>query len=196
MRRRVHTARPAFSLLEVAIVIVILGTIAAIAIPRVSRAAAGSREAALAASLRELNSAAERYAAEHEGRTPAHEADGSVTALQVRLARRLLRPTDLTGSVAGPFGPYLRAIPVNPINGSDRIRIDGQPAGSGRAGWRFDSTTGQFERDDCDDCPAASPHPPKPGHSDAPSGTLAANAAAAAAAAVVAEPEPTNTPNR
>lgn len=45
------------------------------------------------------------------------------------------------------YGPYVKRIPTNPYNGLKTVRYDGEPAGAGKAGWRFDTKTGQFQAD-------------------------------------------------
>lgn len=45
-------------------------------------------------------------------------------------------------------GFYLDRIPVNPFNGLNTVRFDGQRAGTGKAGWRFDRKTGLLQADD------------------------------------------------
>ncbi len=62
-----------FSLVELVVVIVIIGIIAAIAVPRMSNAVAGARESVLKADLRALRTAIDLYAIEHDGSPP----DGS-----------------------------------------------------------------------------------------------------------------------
>lgn len=136
-------------MIELVLVVVILGLISAIALPRFSQAADRARATALAGTLRALNSAAELYAAEHEGRTPAHEGS-DVTVLGSALQRRLTMRTDIRGDFnAGDriYGPYLRSMPVNPINGLRTVRIDGSTARSGVYGWRFDSAANAFTPD-------------------------------------------------
>ena len=47
----------------------------------------------------------------------------------------------------GRYGPYINKIPVNPFNNLKTVRFDGEKAGSGEAGWRFDTKTGAFQAD-------------------------------------------------
>jgi type II secretory pathway pseudopilin PulG len=132
------------------IVVVVIGIIASIAISRVGAAVANSRIATVQADLGLLNKAADMYAAEHDGRGPATEPDGSTDADSKWLIGRLVNLSDSFGNVGPglPFGPYLLAIPKNPMTGLDTIRIDGPAAGRNVAGWRFDSASGTFLADD------------------------------------------------
>ncbi len=145
-----RSCRRGFSLIELVIVIVIMGTVAAIAIPRMSHAAQSAAAANLRASLKTLNTATEMYALEHEGLNPAQAPSGAVDPLVKNLVHRLTRTTSVSGELLAlrrPFGPYLRAIPANPINGLSSVRIDGSASRAGTHGWRFDSSTNSFMPD-------------------------------------------------
>jgi prepilin-type N-terminal cleavage/methylation domain-containing protein len=142
-------ARPAFSMIELVIVVVILGVIASIAIPRFSNAAQRSENSAVLASTRILNQAVEHYVAEHADRCPATAPDGQIINNPLAFQKRLLGKTDDIGRLnTGIFGPYLREFPMNPKNGLATLRIDGDPAGANLAGWRFDSKRGIIVPDD------------------------------------------------
>ena len=45
------------------------------------------------------------------------------------------------------YDPFVKAIPVNPFNNLSNVRFDGEPAGSGKAGWRLDTHSGLFQAD-------------------------------------------------
>ena len=126
-----------FSLFETVIVIAIIGVLAMIVVPRVSNAAGGAREAATLASVRVMRRAMDYYGAEHDGRSPAHNADWTVSKNEAVFAFRMTRRTDDCGSPGGNFGPYLRSLPVNPANGLSTLRIGGGLAGSGTHGWWY-----------------------------------------------------------
>lgn len=139
----------AFSLIELVIVVVIIAVVAVIAVPRMSSAAARSSDASIKANVAILQRAIDLYMAEHAGRTPAHESDGSISSDEASFPKRLLLFTELDGSPgSGPFGPYIAAIPENVFNKSSSIRIDGSLAGSGTHGWRFDSSRASIAPDD------------------------------------------------
>lgn len=98
----------AFSLVELVIVVVIIGMISAIAVPRVTDAASGTRDAALRGNLATLRGAIDLYTAEHGGTWPG--ADGLAQSLIDQLAKK----TDTNGNIGTTpglhiFGPYLRS---------------------------------------------------------------------------------------
>lgn len=139
----------AFSIIELVIVVVIMGIISAIAIPKLSGASERASYAALAGTLQRYQKAIDLYAAEHEGNCPATETDGSITTNGRRLVTRLISKTDISGTpdASGIFGAYLQLPPVNPLNNLVTVRIDGAAAGQGTHGWRYDSVNKIIESD-------------------------------------------------
>jgi prepilin-type N-terminal cleavage/methylation domain-containing protein len=145
-----HPSPRAFSMIELVIVVVIIGIVAAIAVPRLGNAAQNSQASALKANLKTLSTAVELYVAEHNNLTPAQSPDGSADSDANNFLKRLCSKTanDGTGNGAAIFGPYLRSIPNNPANTLNTLRIDGAPAGVNTHGWRYDSATRVFQADD------------------------------------------------
>ncbi len=141
--------RPGFSLIELVIVVVIIGLVSAIAIPRMASATENSRAAALVANQALLTKAVEHYAAEHNGQHPGEDASGNVSTDSRSFMSRLIEHTDESGALeaSGIFGPYLRSLPTNPYNDNAIIRIDGPASATGLAGWRFSSATRTFQPD-------------------------------------------------
>jgi len=142
------TMSRAFSMIELVIVVVIIGIIAAIAIPRFEGMTDKARGQRLIADLSTLQKAAELYQAEHLGVNVGKASSGTAVDADT-LALRLTGHTDEGGSVAanGIFGPYVRAVPVNTMNDLATIRVDGAAPGAGTHGWRFSTATGNFAAD-------------------------------------------------
>lgn len=140
-RRSGYPARSGFSLIELVIVIVIIGTIAAIAIPRMSAAGDRAKAHALAATVRHTQTALDLYKEEHDGVSAAHTPSGTVVS-NIALMNRLLQKTDIDGVlyVNGAFGPYLQKAPINPFATSTEIRISAAQT-LGNAAFRYDPDT-------------------------------------------------------
>ncbi|MEL7472401.1 MAG: type II secretion system protein [Planctomycetota bacterium] len=128
----------AFSLIELIVVIVILGLVAAIALPRVGTASGRAAQAAHEADVARLTTAIEMYRNEHGGAYPASAAV---------LAEALMAYSNEAGARSGtrsdshPFGPYIDSIPaikVGPNKGADTVGA----AYDGSTAWHYNATTG------------------------------------------------------
>ncbi|HUV40900.1 MAG TPA: prepilin-type N-terminal cleavage/methylation domain-containing protein [Sedimentisphaerales bacterium] len=142
--------RKGFTLVEILIVVVILGILAAIVIPQFSNASTEARQASLVSDLQSARAAIELYKIQHKDDMPGVSASFEYC---------LTECTDIDGVASagdpgdwGVYGPYLERIPTNPFNDSNSVRIDGAAAGADTDGWRFDSTRGDFQADDIEDC--------------------------------------------
>lgn len=128
MRRR------AFSLIELVIVVVIIGIIAAIAIPRMSRGATAAAENSLKANLSLMRNALELFQTENGGNYPA-SAD---------IVNALTKWSDGNGGVSGaatrpsthPYGPYIKEIPKLGIGANKDSNTIATSAGAGVA-WVY-----------------------------------------------------------
>ena len=140
----------AFSLIELVISLVIIGLMAAIAVPRVSSAGRDVRVTALSATLSSMRTAIDLYTTEHDGRTPDQNQVGNTDSSGPNFVKRLAERTDGDGGIdaAGAYGPYIRKFPVNPFNELDSVRIGGSAPGSDTHGWHYDPTSLKFSADD------------------------------------------------
>ncbi len=130
-RRECRTGH-AFSLVELVIVVVIIGVIASIAVPRMSSAAANAEANALEATLAGVRKAIDLYYAEH-GKYPGY-APATGLRNDENFVKQLLMYTDESGNMnAAPsttfrFGPYLRKpFPKNPTNGLSTVFVKAAP---------------------------------------------------------------------
>ncbi len=139
MSRDASPKRCGFTLLEIVLVIVIIGIIAALAIPRMSRGAAGAAEGTLKGDLAVLRKAIDFYATEHGGTLP--------TAAKIE--EQFLQYTNIQGDTKATqdtthfYGPYLRNLPALPVGsrkGNTRIAASN---GDG-VGWIYNETTGEI----------------------------------------------------
>jgi len=141
-----------FTLVEILIVVIILGILAAIVIPQFTEASNDARESALSSDLQTIRSQLELYKVQHLEKYP--HLDENDQADTANFIARLTGRTDQDGKINanGAYGPYLQKFPTNPFvsaNG-DQVRFDGEAPGAGTAGWHFNTTTGAIHPDDPD----------------------------------------------
>ena len=125
-----------FTLVEILIVVVILGILAAIVIPQFTSASESAKASSLTSQLQTIRSQLELYQVQHNGQYP----DLSTNWDQ------MTKKTDVGGTVdgAGKYGPYLQQAPVNPFEETSAVsQADPMPAGAADTGWVYDNVTGQ-----------------------------------------------------
>ncbi len=158
LRRNSRRRRPGFTLVEILIVVVILGILAAIVVPQFSNASAVTRENVLREDLRFLRNAILTYHVQHNSVAPGFPGgDTSQAPTESDFVAQLTSPTNASGAVGGassalfPFGPYLREMPDNPVNQLNTVRIVGPgafPANpAGTHGWVYQPSTKKFAAD-------------------------------------------------
>ncbi len=134
-----------FTLVEILIVVIILGILAAIVIPQFTEASNDARESALASDLQTVRSQVELFHVQHGDVYPGEDDNDFVSQLTSK--------TDYDGTVnasSGAYGPYLQKFPSNPfISGAtaDDVTTEGT-AGSGSTGWFWNATTNQIKAND------------------------------------------------
>jgi type II secretion system protein G len=115
----------AFTLVEVLIVVVILGILAAIVIPQFSDASSEAKVSALAKNLQTIRAQLELYKLQHNGSYPT-----DATTLKDQMTKK----TTVAGSTTGgTLGPYLMSIPKNPYTNTDTISADD----TATSGWYY-----------------------------------------------------------
>ncbi|KPL21710.1 MAG: hypothetical protein AMJ75_09465 [Phycisphaerae bacterium SM1_79] len=142
-------AKSGFTLVEILIVVVILGILAAIVIPQFTEASSEARLSSLCTDLQTVRSQIELYKIHHADDLPGEGTASFVDALT--------KYTDIDGALAAVqepaddvYGPYIQKVPKNQFNNFDTVRIDGAAPGADTEGWHFDSTTGAFHADSPD----------------------------------------------
>ena len=123
--------------------VVIIGIIGAIAIPRMSRGAVGAGESSLVQNLRVIRAAIELYREEHGGAPPT---DHTTFAAQMTLYTDLDGNTNPSRTAVFRYGPYLRSVPPLPVGsnaGSTSIFGKG-PYGTTADGWFYGAGTVVF----------------------------------------------------
>jgi general secretion pathway protein G len=140
--QRRSSARKGFTLVEILIVVIILGILAAIVIPQFTNASTSARQSNLASQDQTIKSQISLYMLQHGDTPPASNAT---------LFTMLTSVSDANGNLSGAsgfnslssFGPYLQAVPVNPLTNSSTVVSLGTTAAS-TTGWYYSSPTGEF----------------------------------------------------
>jgi general secretion pathway protein G len=115
-----------FTLVEILIVVIILGILAAIVIPQFTNASSDARISSVRSTLQTMRSQIELFKIQHNDVPPAQTALATVMLGRSGAA-------DTTQAPGGTLGPYLQAFPVNPLNNSS---VFGAAAGAG-VGWVY-----------------------------------------------------------
>jgi len=126
--------RSGFTLVEILIVVVILGILAAIVIPQFTSASETAKSSSLTAQLQTIRSQLELYQVQHNGDYPT----------LAEMWDNLTETTDITGATTGTdFGPYLQKAPTNPFENSATLAANGSAAAG--VGWTYNATTGEIK---------------------------------------------------
>ncbi len=117
-RTRRSVAR-GFTLVEILIVVIILGILAAIVIPQFTSASEDARKNSVTSQLQTIRSQVELYKLQHRDQFPT--SDGAVGSAWDW--SKLTTKTSADGTAGGSFGPYLQAVPVNGLNGNSDMEL-------------------------------------------------------------------------
>jgi general secretion pathway protein G len=144
-------AKTGFTLVEILIVVVILGILAAIVIPQFSEASTEAKESRLVSDLQTVRSQIELYKIQHNDNLPG-QGTNSVSFVADMTTYTLVDGTPAPLQEPGQdgvYGPYLQKIPTNPWNDSDVVTEGiANPAVGTNTGWFFNTVTGHFQADD------------------------------------------------
>src|SRR2546430_8169107 len=110
-----RTRKGGFTLVEILIVVIILGILAAIVIPQFTSASQDARKNSLVSQLQTLRSQIELYKLQHLDQLPSVLVGGSPDWSQFTNKTNNSGTTGTT--TAYPFGPYLQSNPTNSLNG-------------------------------------------------------------------------------
>ncbi|NLX22724.1 MAG: prepilin-type N-terminal cleavage/methylation domain-containing protein [Phycisphaerae bacterium] len=133
---KMRRARQAFTLVEVLIVVIVLGILAAIVIPQFTDASTDAKASSLETNKQIVRGQVELYKLQHDGEYP----DEKTFTDQMTKASKIDGTTSDPGSAGFDLGPYLQSIPNNPYTSTNTV-------GSGARGssaWYFNSKTGEF----------------------------------------------------
>lgn len=118
-----------FTLVEILIVVVILGILAAIVVPQFTAASEGAQVSSMASSLQTVRSQLELYKVQHNGSYPTLD----------QMWGNLTGQTKADGTAGTDFGPYLQKPPTNPFTNSSTV------AANATGAWQYTASTGAIK---------------------------------------------------
>jgi len=138
-------AKKGFTLVEILIVVVILGILAAIVVPQFTNASTEAKSSSLAADLQTIRSQLELYKIQHNDNLPDCNSQDEFLAC-------MTEKTYASGAAGGNLGPYLPKMPKNPFvdddGTSDDIAFETTESvtcpSDGSTGWWLNTANGNF----------------------------------------------------
>jgi general secretion pathway protein G len=118
--------RTAFTLVEILIVVVILGILAAVVIPTFASCTAAAKDSALAQDLTMIKRMILVYKAQHLETAPGYpDGDRSQPPTEAAFEAQTMMASDAQGVTAavGKYGPYMEKIPMNPFNNLRTVQV-------------------------------------------------------------------------
>jgi general secretion pathway protein G len=120
-----RTNKSGFTLVEILIVVIILGILAAIVIPQFTNASQDARKSSLASQLQTLRSQIELYKLQHKDLLPditgGDDTPGSEDYSNWDLLTTRTDADGVASTATDAFGPYMQAPPKNPLNGLAKV---------------------------------------------------------------------------
>ena len=118
-----------FTLVEILIVVIILGILAAIVIPQFTNASNDARNNSVASTLQTLRGQIELYKIQHADTPPTFAQMWN----NLQYASNTTGTTAAAGSTLFPLGPYVQSPPTNPANGQSSVAA----AATTTVGWVY-----------------------------------------------------------
>ncbi len=152
-------AQKGFTLVEILIVVIILGILAAMILPQFSSATESARASMLMDDLRVMRTQLEVFKAQHNGVPPGFPGcDSTQTPTEAAMLDHVTRSSNSAGATAAvntpgyPYGPYMRELPTNPFNGKSTVRVlsasDTLPdSPADQYGWVYQPSSMTFKSD-------------------------------------------------
>jgi len=142
-----------FTLVEILVVVILLGILAAAVVPAFSNATATARASMLADDLRILRLQCTVFKGQHLGVAPGYPGGNpNATPTEAAFLLHMTQASNEIGETAAPetegydFGPYLSAMPQNPVNGKSTVAVIGNggtvpTAADDSHGWIYQPST-------------------------------------------------------
>ncbi len=155
VRRRAR----AFTLVEILVVVVLLGILAALVIPSFAGATQSARQSTLAMNLNLLRRLIPVYTSQHLETAPGYPGGNRSVAPteqalvdQATMSSTMYGQTAPRGTPGFPLGPYISNVPPNPYNKLATVKVlgDGEnfPAtADDNFGWIYKPATGEIRPD-------------------------------------------------
>ena len=121
--------RSGFTLVEILIVVVILGILAAIVIPQFTSASETAKASSVVTQLQSVRAQLELYQIQHNGDYPT----------LAQMWGNLTGQTDVLGAAGTDYGPYLQQTPLNPFTEGSTCAADNS------ADWQYAAATGTLQ---------------------------------------------------
>ncbi len=135
--RAVHRA---FTLIEILIVVIVLGILAAVVIPQFTDASTDAKLSALQSNLATMRTQLQLYKLQHDDTWPAL----ATFTNQMTLSSKADGTTAAVGTAGFPYGPYILSVPNNPYTGTNTVTAGAADSSA----WYYDEDTGQFRAND------------------------------------------------
>ena len=138
LKPRMNRVRRGFTLVEILIVVIILGILAAIVIPQFTNASTDARKSSLTTQLQSLQQQIAYYKLQHNDTIPKLITVGWTVFTEY---------TDVNGAVSATkdathiYGPYFPSTPINPLTSPTEASVVAADASTG-PGWVYDESGG------------------------------------------------------
>lgn len=119
--------RKGFTLIEILIVVIILGILAAIVIPQFTNASKEAKQSSLVTMVQSLRSQIALFKLQHNDYLPGCNPVSNTTFAEATFWDQMTLFSDLAGGTQAAkdathvYGPYMQSKPVNPLNSSSSV---------------------------------------------------------------------------
>ena len=132
-----HYPRRAFTLVEIMIVVLLLGLLAAIVLPQFTTATQDTRDTSVKTNLQYIRGQIELFKSQHNENPP--QLAGLWNLMQTSSAST---ETNLANPTGAAVGPYLKGTPLNPWNGLTTVN---SAATDSAAGWYYTASANSYD---------------------------------------------------